>query len=300
VVKVARKQRKSPKPEQAIMFFASHREARERPSTEVVPFDFEGNGVRGIRINGEAWLVAKDVCDVLGLENNREAISSLDEDEKNTVRISDGNRGNPNLTIISESGLYALVFKSRKPEAKRFRKWVTSEVLPILRKTGSYSLSSKAQQIARRNRCDATTAKIREKSIGTNKHLASQTIADGGGRQEIRDKHNAIYLAQFGMECSGVREAIGIPHWKTPLDYMDAVTLSVNNHAKTIAAQLIENAEKSGSPVPLDEQSSVYEEMGQAVTRETLAKFGPGADFAAIEHPRRGKILAITQGQLPA
>lgn len=62
----------------------------------------------------------------------------LDDDEKNSVSITDGNRGNPNFTVISESGLYNVIFLSRKPEAKKFKKWVTSEVLPSIRKTGSY------------------------------------------------------------------------------------------------------------------------------------------------------------------
>lgn len=96
--------------------------------------------------DGEPWWVAKDVCDILGIKNARDAISSLDEDEKDTVGISDGNRGNPNMNAISESGLYALILRSNKKEAKRFRKWVTSEVLPSIRKTGSYSVPQISQE----------------------------------------------------------------------------------------------------------------------------------------------------------
>jgi len=88
--------------------------------------------------DGAVWFVAKDVCDILDLANSRKAVSALDEDEKDTVTISDGIPGNPNKSIISESGLYALIFRSRKPEAKKFRKWVTAEVLPEIRKTGAY------------------------------------------------------------------------------------------------------------------------------------------------------------------
>ena len=106
-------------------------------------FNFEQQSVRVILQDGEPWWVAKDVADVLGIVNSRDAISTLDDDEKNTVGISDGKRGNPNMTIISESGLYTLIMRSNKPEAKRFRKWVTSEVLPSIRKTGSYSVNNK-------------------------------------------------------------------------------------------------------------------------------------------------------------
>ena len=88
--------------------------------------------------SGEPWFVAKDVCDALGIANNRDAIKALDDDEKNTVVISDGIQGNPNKTIVSDPGFYKLVIKSRKPEAKAFQRWVTHEVLPSIRKKGGY------------------------------------------------------------------------------------------------------------------------------------------------------------------
>ena len=82
---------------------------------------------------------------MLEIANSRDAVAGLDEDERGSVAITDGTSpkgGNPNHAIISESGLYALVFKSRKPEAKAFRRWVTSEVLPAIRKTGKYASPS--------------------------------------------------------------------------------------------------------------------------------------------------------------
>jgi prophage antirepressor-like protein len=102
-----------------------------------------------VEINGDGWLVAADVCRVLGIGNVSQAIESLDDDERNTISIREGIRGNPNVNIISESGLYALVFQSRKPEAKRFRKWVTSEVLPSIRKYGYYAdpIAKKAKRL---------------------------------------------------------------------------------------------------------------------------------------------------------
>lgn len=91
--------------------------------------------------SGTPWFVAKDVCAALGIGNSRDAINTLDDDEKITVANSDGNprAGIPlTLNFISESGLYALIFRSRRPEARAFRKWVTAEVLPALRKKGGY------------------------------------------------------------------------------------------------------------------------------------------------------------------
>ncbi|WP_423212044.1 phage antirepressor [Paracoccus yeei] len=101
-------------------------------------FDFSGLPVRVLSIDGNPWFVAKDVCDVLGLTNPTEALRGLDDDEKNTLRVSEGVRGNPYANVISESGLYTLVLRSNKPTAKTFRRWITGTVLPALRKDGSY------------------------------------------------------------------------------------------------------------------------------------------------------------------
>lgn len=105
---------------------------------EITTFTYNMNRVRTVFKEGEPWFVLKDVCEILDIGNNRMVAERLDDDEKNSVSITDGNRGNPNFTVISESGLYNVIFLSRKPEAKKFKKWVTSEVLPSIRKTGSY------------------------------------------------------------------------------------------------------------------------------------------------------------------
>jgi hypothetical protein len=111
---------------------------------------FENSDFGSIRVadkNGEPWFVGKDICDILGLDNVAEALRGLDSDEKITIINPDGNprAGIPrNLNFISESGLYSLIFRSRKPEAKAFSKWVRSEVLPSIRKTGKYSVGTVA------------------------------------------------------------------------------------------------------------------------------------------------------------
>ena len=116
----------------------------DNKNSKIIPFVFDENLVRTIVDEaGNFWFVAKDVCRVLAIENNRDAIAGLDEDEKITVANPDGNprAGVPHsYTMISESGLYALVFRSRKKEARAFSKWVRAEVLPTLRKTGSYTM----------------------------------------------------------------------------------------------------------------------------------------------------------------
>lgn len=111
----------------------------ENGLTALTDFGFEGNGVRVFGTPYDPWFVGKDVCDALGYSNPRDAIARhVDEDDKNTVVFRDGNRGNPNITIINESGLYALIFGSDLPEAKRFKRFVTHEVLPSIRKYGYY------------------------------------------------------------------------------------------------------------------------------------------------------------------
>jgi prophage antirepressor-like protein len=88
--------------------------------------------------HGNPWWVAKDVCDVLGLDNVTWALKKLDEDEFSTAKVIDAMGREQETYVVNESGLYALIMTSRKPEAKAFKKWVTSEVLPSIRKTGSY------------------------------------------------------------------------------------------------------------------------------------------------------------------
>jgi len=102
-------------------------------------FNFEGNAVRIVMRKHEPWFVAKDVCVVLGIGNPTEALRNLDEDEKSTLSIAEGIPGNPVKSIISESGLYSLIFRSRKKAARLFKRWVTHEVLPAIRKNGCYA-----------------------------------------------------------------------------------------------------------------------------------------------------------------
>jgi len=100
-------------------------------------FKFDESPVRAVVKDGEPWFVAKDVCDILDIGDPSKAVDRLDEDETGTTSIRT-TAGPRELLTVNESGVYSLVFTSRKPEAKRFRKWVTGTVLPEIRKTGSY------------------------------------------------------------------------------------------------------------------------------------------------------------------
>ena len=95
-------------------------------------FNFEKKDVRVVMKSDTPWWVAKDVCDILELNNITEALRGLDSDELATAILKSGGQGRE-MRLISESGLYTLIMRSNKPEARRFRKWVTSEVLPTWR-----------------------------------------------------------------------------------------------------------------------------------------------------------------------
>lgn len=92
--------------------------------------------IRTVLRQGEPWFVAADVCKALDVDPT--ATRRLDDDEKDTLRLTQGTSGNPNVTIVNEPGLYALVLGSRKPEAKAFKRWITHEVIPSIRKHGAY------------------------------------------------------------------------------------------------------------------------------------------------------------------
>ncbi len=104
-------------------------------NTEIQRFDFKGAALRTLTDeNGEPWFIAKDVCDILGHSNVSMALDRLDDDERSKSNL--GRQGETN--IVTEAGLYSLVLGSRKPEAHEFKRWVTHEVLPQIRKTGGY------------------------------------------------------------------------------------------------------------------------------------------------------------------
>lgn len=108
---------------------------------EIVKFDFRKNNIEVIMIDDEPWFMGKGVADALGYANSRKAIADHVEEEDKQILMLQGQVGYPARIIINEPGLYSLIFSSKLPEAKTFKRWVTHEVLPSLRKTGSYSLS---------------------------------------------------------------------------------------------------------------------------------------------------------------
>lgn len=111
---------------------------------EVQLFNFENHEVRSLLLNNEPWFVGKDVADVLGYSNSRKALNDhVDAEDKEVLtsrNVTLKNIPNRGITVVNESGLYSLILSSKLPSAKKFKRWVTSEVLPALRKTGQYQV----------------------------------------------------------------------------------------------------------------------------------------------------------------
>lgn len=112
-----------------------------------VVFNFGTQSIRTIDKDGEVWFVANDVCAVLEIANPRSAVARLDDDERDAVVLNDAMGRPQEVTVINESGLFSLVLSSRKAEAKQFKRWVTHDVLPAIRKTGKYEAAAAPQAL---------------------------------------------------------------------------------------------------------------------------------------------------------
>ena len=169
-------------------------------ANEITVFENEAFGaVRTIRIDNEPWFAAVDVCRILEIGNSRMAVERLDDDERITVSLTDGNRGNPNITFVSEPGLYVLVLGSRKPEAKAFRRWITHEVIPTIHSHGMYVSESLFEQAA--------------KLPGILEHAIDRLIAERNRADELSEKLEAVqpkadYFDAFinPCNCTSIRD----------------------------------------------------------------------------------------------
>ena len=108
--------------------------------SDIQLFNFNSDEVRVVLINEECWFVASDIANVLEISSIRKNLAKLDDDEKGVYTIHTPG-GNQEMSIVNEPGLYQLVFTSRKPQAKQFKRWLVHEVLPAIRKTGEYSVN---------------------------------------------------------------------------------------------------------------------------------------------------------------
>lgn len=114
---------------------------------DILVFRYKSSEVRTVELNGEPWFVLKDVCAVLGISHITDTAKRMDEDEVGQTEVTDSMGRKQSTYVINESGLYNVILRSDKPEAKPFRKWVTSEVLPSIRKTGGYTMPKLSKEM---------------------------------------------------------------------------------------------------------------------------------------------------------
>jgi prophage antirepressor-like protein len=162
---------------------------------------FRDNKIRVSIIAGEPWFVAADVCAALGIADTSQAVSRLDDDEKLMRTLDVSGQGRETWTV-NESGIYALILRSNKPEAKPFRKWITSEVLPSIRKTGVYSLTPEARKDSAAART-ALTQNWKEHGADKFYHYINLTRAEylalfgNGGRKKADMNAEEIAALRF-------------------------------------------------------------------------------------------------------
>jgi anti-repressor protein len=149
---------------------------------------FKNNQFGNVRIvmkGQDPWFVAKDICNCLEINNSRQALIRLDDDEKSSVILNDGTPGNPEKSIVNEYGLYSLVLSSRKQEAKEFKRWITHDVIPQIRKTGQYvadipktlpdALRAYANEVEEHNKAKALIEEQKPKVLFADSVAASHT-----------------------------------------------------------------------------------------------------------------------------
>jgi len=152
-------------------------------------FPDTGQAVRTVVIDGEPWFVAADLAEVLGLANIHSSLALLDDDERG-IQTMDTPSGLQQLATVNEAGLYSLTFRSRKPAAKQFKRWVTHEVLPAIRRTGTFSVATidrreLAQMIlAEADRADLAEAKAAQLAPAAE---AWEVLAEGTGNYSLRE-----------------------------------------------------------------------------------------------------------------
>lgn len=158
---------------------------------EIQVWNYESSEIRTVQVNGEPWFVGKDVADILGYQNgSRDINRHVEEEDRCKIMIFDG-RQDKETIVINESGLYSLILSSNLPNAKQFKRWVTSEVLPSIRKHGSYSVQSQFADLSPQLQV-LIQMETRQKQIEARQ--AEQATALAGLEQKLQNTCEVIAL----------------------------------------------------------------------------------------------------------
>lgn len=177
-------------------------------------FDYEGEEIRTLLKDGEPWFVAKDVCAVLGIQNVTQAVQRLEDDEHSMFDI--GCSGGPERNMVNESGLYALILRSDKPEAKKFRKWVTQEVLPTIRKHGAYMTPETIKEMLAKPESAITLLKTLEQEHKARVALEEKVKLDAP-KVQYADSVAGSKNSRLVREVAKLAKQMGLPYGGTRL-----------------------------------------------------------------------------------
>lgn len=234
---------------------------------------FKETKVRVIMKDNKPWWVNNDVCRVLDIANTSQAFSRLDDDEKSGVYITDPHNRPQKTNVINESGLYSLILTSRKPEAKEFKRWITHEVLPSIRQTGTYVMGVKAAQDERKLTLenDELEAKVAQMRVDVTKNrLKLMTTTLGLLEQHIplddraRIAHEAEVTNIRRMMLESIRPALGGP--------LALTTTSTGSTGQEITFEQV--AQEASLPLTKTQISAKRFEIGKKVAAEYRERHG--------------------------
>lgn len=273
---------------------------RPAPSKAESADMFEGHEIRRVDKDGRRWWVLADVCKVIGITNPAQASERLNDDEKGLCS-TDTLGGKQSLTVVNEAGLYHVVLTTRLrkenpayEKVNRFRRWVCHEVLPEIRKTGSYSGKKPLDKVARiqkRLNCDRKTAIEREKSIGQSKASHRLLMKLNATPNDYKVHNNNIYVRMYSLTARQLRKLLGLKPWQSPMDRMSHFTLSQLSHAKALGDKIAEFQNVKD----LGKRNEIIGECVSYVRDSDLSRLGaPGQCVLGIrEDDRRGKVLDV-------
>lgn len=231
---------------------------------EIQIFNYNDNQVRAVIKDNEPWFVLKDVCEVLGISKYRDTADRLDSDERGPVRV-DTLGGAQDVIAVNESGLYNVIMRSDKPQAKPFRKWVTAEVLPSIRKHGAYMTADTIQRAISDPDFLISLATTLKEEKEKNKVL---TAENAGLKREVEHKENVIVGLVDDIDLATKRQRINqiVRHGvKNPALYKDRWALLYSEFENKYHVNLslrLENHENEYTPKLKNNMDVIDRQMG--------------------------------------
>lgn len=224
-------------------------------STAITPFNFNEHAVRVIQIEDAPWFVATDVAESLGYKSPKDAASYLDDDEKGSAIVRTPG-GDQKLTVINESGLYALVLRSRKPEARKFAKWVTSEVLPAIRKTGKYEHPTTPYTVQPSD------------TLNESQQIALRALLESNVKRLPHDKQAGAMVKGW----SKLKAHFGVPYRQIPAsEFTEAISIVARHVAEW---DVIEHAQPEPAAQPdMNRTRAAFDAAAQAAASVQTAVF---------------------------